>query len=66
MSGLFVSDDILEEIGLGDLRDRIIQVVQHFRSLNVDSNEYVCLRYLVLMNPGKKKITSFKNITKLN
>ena len=60
MNGLVISDEILDDIGLTDLRERIAEVVQHFRSLNVDSNEYVCLRYLVLMNPGNIHLYSYQ------
>jgi len=43
---------MLTKIGLGDMKTRIQEVVKKLRYLQLDSNEYVCLRYLILLNQG--------------
>lgn len=40
-----------DKIGLGDMRDRLQDLIKKMRELKIDENEYVCLKYLVLLNP---------------
>ena len=48
-----VSLDILNFIGLEDSRERLQEILKKFRDLKVDHNEYTCLKFLILLNPGK-------------
>ena len=52
VTGDKVGKDMLTKIGLGDMKTRIQEVVKKLRYLQLDSNEYVCLRYLILLNQG--------------
>ena len=48
-----VSMDIVNFIGLDDCRDRLQETLKKFRDLKVDHHEYTCLKFLILLNPGK-------------
>jgi len=41
----------LRMYGLGDIIERITDVVKRMRELKVDRKEYMCLKYLLLLNP---------------
>ena len=48
-----VSMDIVNFIGLDDCRERLQETLKKFRDLKVDHHEYTCLKFLILLNPGK-------------
>ncbi|KAI0223546.1 Nuclear receptor subfamily 5 group A member 2 [Lamellibrachia satsuma] len=50
VTGDEVRKELLNQIGLGDMKTRVQEVVKKLRYLRLDSNEYVCLRYLILLN----------------
>lgn len=50
-SGHRINADFFDKIGLGDMRDRLQDLIKKMRELKIDENEYVCLKYLVLLNP---------------
>ena len=52
-SGHMVSINLLNRAGLLECRERIQDLVRKFRELEADDNEFVCLKFLILLNPGK-------------
>lgn len=40
--------------GIGDIMHRVIQLTAKFKELNLDDAEFVCLKVIILLNPGKK------------
>ena len=49
----------LLSLGLLDvpaLRDRFTQVTQTLHDLKFDVSDYVCLKFLLLLNPGKHRV----------
>ncbi|GAB1607050.1 nuclear receptor subfamily 5 group A member 2-like, partial [Argonauta hians] len=50
-SGHRLNADFFDKIGLGDMRERLQDLIKKMRELKIDENEYVCLKYLVLLNP---------------
>lgn len=53
MTGHMVPLDVLNAAGLSNFRERLRDLVRKVRELGLDENEYVCLKYIVLLNPGK-------------
>ena len=51
-TGDVVSVDALNVIGMSSLRDRLTELVRRVRELRLDLNEYICLKYILLLNPG--------------
>jgi nuclear receptor subfamily 5 group A protein 2 len=51
ITGHRVSVDMISKIGLGECKDRLLELIKKFRDLKLDRNEYSCLRFLVLLNP---------------
>ena len=56
MSGHTVDSTILDRMQLGDCREALVDVTAKFRDLTFDRNEYTCLKFLILLNPGWLKI----------
>ena len=52
VTGHFVSVTVLERVGLGTLCDQLLELVRRVRQLRLDANEYICLKYIVLLNSG--------------
>jgi len=52
MTGDMVPVDALSVIGMSSLRDRLTELVRRVRELRLDLNEYICLKYILLLNPG--------------
>ena len=52
MNGHSLSLDSLDELGLSDMKDKIIDLVRKMKELKIDMNEYICLKFLILLNPG--------------
>nr|UJP31527.1 putative steroidogenic factor 1 [Solemya velum] len=50
-NGQKMSLDCLDKLGLGDLKDRVLELVRKMRELKIDVNEYICLKFLILLNP---------------
>jgi len=48
-----LSLESLDDLGLGDLRERIVEIVRKMKEVKIDDNEYTCLKFLILLNPGK-------------
>ena len=44
---------MLESLGLNDVRIRLLELIKKSRELDVDHNEYMCLKFLILLNPGQ-------------
>jgi len=52
MTGDLVPVDTLNVVGVSSLRDRLTELVRRVRELRLDLNEYICLKYILLLNPG--------------
>ena len=52
VSGHRLSLDCLDELGLMDMKDKILDLVRKMKELKIDNNEYICLKFLILLNPG--------------
>jgi len=52
VTGHFVSVTILERVGVGPLCDQLLELVRRVRQLRLDANEYICLKYIILLNSG--------------
>ncbi|XP_033732324.1 nuclear receptor subfamily 5 group A member 2-like isoform X1 [Pecten maximus] len=50
-SGQKLALDCLDKLGLADAKDRIRDLIRKMRDLKIDVNEYLCLKYLILLNP---------------
>ena len=48
-----VKHTILDYLGLSGCKSRFQELLKKFRNYKIDHNEYVCLKYLILLNPGK-------------
>ena len=35
-----------------DMKDKILDLVRKMKELKIDNNEYICLKFLILLNPG--------------
>jgi len=47
-----VSVVIVQRVGLGALCDQLLELVRRVRQLRLDANEYICLKYIILLNSG--------------
>jgi hypothetical protein len=52
ITGQMVDINILERMGLEDIKDRLVDLIVKFRELEFDANEFTCLKFLILLNPG--------------
>jgi len=52
VTGHFVSVAILERVGLAALCDQLLELVRRVRQLRLDANEFICLKYIILLNSG--------------
>lgn len=43
-----------EVTGIGDIMHRVMQLTAKFKELNLDDAEFVCIKVIVLLNPGRK------------
>lgn len=42
-----------ESTGIGDIMQRVVQMASKFREFQMDQVEFVCMKIIVLLNPGK-------------
>ncbi len=54
MTGHMVGMDSLSEVGLGDVKERLSDLIHKFWDLKFDNNDFTCLKFLILLNPGRK------------
>ena len=52
MTGDMVPVEAMSIIGMSSLKDRLTELVRRVRELRLDLNEYICLKYILLLNPG--------------
>lgn len=52
MSGHLVSVDLLEMVGVSDLKMKLLDLIVKMKSLDLHHDEVTCLKFLVLLNPG--------------
>jgi len=52
VTGHFVSVAVLERVGLTSLCDQLLELVRRVRQLQLDANEFTCLKYIILLNSG--------------
>ncbi|CAH1787637.1 unnamed protein product [Owenia fusiformis] len=50
-NGTKIGISLLQKFGLGDIKDRLTDMVKKLQELKLDYNEYVCLKFLILLNP---------------
>uniref|UniRef100_A0A2C9JH11 Uncharacterized protein n=1 Tax=Biomphalaria glabrata TaxID=6526 RepID=A0A2C9JH11_BIOGL len=50
-NGTGIGFDILDKIGLGDVKAKVFELIKKGKELKLDSNEYMCLKFLILLNP---------------
>lgn len=43
--------DCLDDLGLSDMKDRILELIRKMKELKIDDYEYTCLKFLILLNP---------------
>lgn len=43
-----------EVTGIGDIMHRVMQLTAKFKELNLDDAEFVCIKVIILLNPGRK------------
>ncbi|XP_060595768.1 nuclear receptor subfamily 5 group A member 2-like isoform X1 [Ruditapes philippinarum] len=55
-NGHRLSLDCLEDLGIPDIKDRILDIVRKMKELKIDDNEYTCLKFLILLNPDVSNI----------
>jgi len=53
MTGDMVPIDALSLFSVPSLKDRLTELVRRVRELRLDLKEYVCLKYILLLNPGQ-------------
>ena len=53
MTGDMVPVDAVSVLGIPSLKDRLTELVRRVRELRLDLNEYICLKYILLLNPGQ-------------
>ena len=51
--GLVLDFATAESAGIGDIMQRVIQLTTKFKDLGLDEAEFVCIKVIVLLNPGK-------------
>ena len=52
LSGHTIDSSVLDRMQLGECRQLLTDIVSRFRDLNFDRNEYTCIKFLILLNPG--------------
>lgn len=52
-SGHRIGFDVLDKLGLSDVKARIYELIKKAKDLKIDVYEYACLKFLILLNPGK-------------
>ena len=40
---------------LAECKERLQKLIANFRDLKLDQNEYTCLKFLILLNPGTNR-----------
>ncbi|ELT95968.1 hypothetical protein CAPTEDRAFT_186691 [Capitella teleta] len=57
ITGHLVDIQILERMGLEDIKERLVDIIVKFRELKLDANEFTCLKFLILLNPDVSGLT---------
>nr|UJP31525.1 putative steroidogenic factor 1 [Mya arenaria] len=55
-NGYKLSLDSLDELGLTDMKERILDIARKMKELKIDEHEYTCLKFLILLNPDVAEI----------
>ncbi|XP_067662615.1 nuclear receptor subfamily 5 group A member 2-like isoform X1 [Haliotis asinina] len=50
-SGHRIGFDVLDKLGLSDVKARIYELIKKAKDLKIDVYEYACLKFLILLNP---------------
>ncbi|XP_048756337.2 nuclear receptor subfamily 5 group A member 2-like isoform X3 [Ostrea edulis] len=51
LNGKKLTLDCLDKLGLGAAKESIFDLVRKMKELKIDINEYLCLKFLILLNP---------------
>ena len=52
LNGKKLTLDCLDRLGLPAAKESIFDLVRKMKELKIDINEYLCLKFLILLNPG--------------
>ena len=47
-----------EVTGIGDIMHRVMQLTAKFKELNLDDAEFICIKVIILLNPGMENYLS--------
>ncbi|KAH9493245.1 Nuclear receptor sub 5 group A member 2 [Bulinus truncatus] len=50
-NGTGIGFEILDKIGLGDVKSKVFELIKKGKELKLDFTEYMCLKFLILLNP---------------
>lgn len=50
-----------EVTGIGDIMHRVMQLTAKFKELNLDDAEFVCIKVIILLNPGTENLPVMYN-----
>ncbi|XP_059170743.1 nuclear receptor subfamily 5 group A member 2-like [Physella acuta] len=57
-NGPGIGFEILDKLGLGDVKAKVFELIKKGRELKMDFNEYMCLKFLILLSPD---VSSLEN-----
>lgn len=57
-NGPGIGFEILDKLGLGDVKAKVFELIKKGRELKMDFTEYMCLKFLILLNPD---VSSLEN-----
>ena len=52
-TGHMVKISMFEHLGLNECLGRLQELLRKVREIKMDHNEYICLKFLILLNPGE-------------
>ncbi|GFR62387.1 nuclear receptor subfamily 5 group A member 2 [Elysia marginata] len=57
-NGQSIGFDVLDKLGLMDVKAKVFELIKKGKELKMDFNEYMCLKFLILLNPD---VSSLEN-----
>ncbi|RUS91705.1 hypothetical protein EGW08_000531 [Elysia chlorotica] len=57
-TGQSIGFDVLDRLGLTDVKAKVFELIKKGKELKMDFNEYMCLKFLILLNPD---VSSLEN-----
>jgi len=62
MTGDMVPLEALSVVEIANLQDRLTELVRRVRELRLDLNDYICLKYILLLNPGRSSVAHMYSV----